>query len=215
MEEKKKSRGVIIFSLFCVVLIIGFYNSWKDEISLSSNSKMTIGKVTDFKYSTRRGGYIDFKFYVNGKVYDTSDPDDAGWPKYVRKGRAVKNKFYPVEYDITNPKNSKILLTRKPLGFKVLLKDGIKTKSKVEKIYVVSDSYVDLHINYTYLKGKFQFRTRIHKDSLPCGSIDSCQEKKIDLIISKDFPEINNLYYLSYDRRAMKNAKKLDNKVSR
>ncbi len=205
-EEDKKKRGIIIFSLICIFLLIGFYNTWQNEISLNSNSKMTIGRVTDFNYSTRTG-HIDFKFYVNGKLYDTSDPDDAGWPKYVRETRAVKYQFYPVEYDITNPNNSKILITKKPVGVETLIRYGIKIKGKVENAYAISDSYVDLYVSYSYLKGKFKFRTRIHKDSLPCGTIENCQQREVDLTISKDFPDVNNLYYLSYDRIAMKKLK--------
>ncbi|WP_350290381.1 hypothetical protein [uncultured Croceitalea sp.] len=210
MDNQKNKRSLIIFFILCAFIAIGFYNSWKDEIALNSDSKMTIGRVTDFKYSSRNG-HIDFKFYVNGKLYETSDPDNSEWPKYVRTAKAIKNKFYPVEYEVTNPKNSKILITRKPLGIKALLKDGLKIKAKVENIYEISDSYADLYITYDYLEGKFKFRTRIHKDSLPCGTIDSCQQKEIDLIILKDFPDVNNLYYLSYDRVAMKKSKEQKN----
>ncbi|MBC7000910.1 hypothetical protein [Cytophaga sp. FL35] len=206
MEKKKSKPGIIIMSLLVIVLIIGFYNSWKAEASLSSKGKITIGRVTDFKYSTRVG-HIDFKFYVNGELYDTSDPDDSGWPKYVREARAIRHKFYPVEYDSTNPNNSKIQITKKPLGFNELLKNGIKIKGKVENIYPISESYADLHIKYKYLRGNFKFRTRLHMDSLPCGFIDSCKQKEIGLIISKDYPDVNNLYYLSYDRVSMKKAK--------
>ena len=206
LEKTKNKRGIFIFLLLCAVIIIGLYNSWKDEISLNNNKKMTIGRVTDFKYSTRTG-HIDFKFYVKGQLYDTSDPDDSGWPKYVREARAIKYKFYPVEYDATNPNNSKIQITKKPLGVGTLLKDGINIKGKVENIYSVSESYADLHINYTYLESNFKFRTRLHLDSLPCGKIDTCKQKEIKLIISRDFPDINNLYYLSYDRIAMEKTK--------
>ncbi|WP_418499118.1 hypothetical protein [Flagellimonas sp.] len=204
-EKQKNKKGAIILSLLCVVIVIGFYNSWKDEISLNSNKKMTIGRVTDFKYSSRHG-YIDFKFYADGKLYDTSDPDDSGWPKYVRNGKAIKHRFYPVEYEYTNPYNSKILITKKPLEVEYLLKQGIKIQGEIENIFPISDSYADLHIKYIYLKGNFKFRTRLHKDSLPCGSIENCRKSKIDLVISRDYPDINSLYYQSYDRRAMKKA---------
>nr|WP_299174922.1 hypothetical protein [uncultured Allomuricauda sp.] len=207
MERLKDKKGLIILSLLCCVLIIGFYNTWKDEISLKYNREVTIGRVTDFRYRTRSGGFIKFEFYAKGKLFEARDPDDSSWPKLVRESRAQKFKFYPVEYDATNPDNSKIKITKKPLEVRTLLKNGIKIKGKVENAYSVSESYVDLYINYTYRQRKFRFRTRIHKDRLPCGHMDICKQKEIELIISKDFPDVNNLYYLSYDRIAMKKAK--------
>ena len=207
MKSLKNKKGLIIFSLLCFTLVIFFYDTWKDEISLNNNKEFTIGRVTDFKYKRRRGGFIDFEFYANGKFFEVSDPDKSGWPPLIRESRAQRFEFYPVEYDITNPNNSKIQITEKPLGFKSILKDGVSINGTIENIYSVSKSYADLHIHYSYQQHRFRFRTRLHKDSLPCGDIDSCKQKEIQLIVSKDFPDINNLYYLSYDRIAMKKAK--------
>ena len=207
MKKNKNKTGIIIFSVFCCLVIIGLFNTWKNEISLNINKKVTIGRVTDFKYRRKTRGYIEYEFYANGKLFEARDPSKSGWPKLIRESKAERFKFYPVEYDITDPNNSKIRITENPLEIGTLLRNGIKIKGKVENIYVVSDSYVDLHISYKYLEGNFKFRTRQHLDSLPCGDIDNCQHNEIELIISRDFPDINNLYYLSYDRIAMEKAK--------
>ncbi|GAB5474254.1 MAG: hypothetical protein Mars2KO_23530 [Maribacter sp.] len=187
---------------------MGLYNSRKDEISLNSNRITTIGRVTKIK-KDRHAGSIRFEFYANGKLVQTKNPNKSGWPKYVRESKARRFEFYPVEYDYTNPENSKILITRKPLAIDKILREGIRIKGEVENAYETSNSYVDLYIKYTYLKNQFHFRTRQHKDSLPCKTVEKCKKSKIDLLISKDFPDINNLYYSSYDRKAMKKSKRL------
>ncbi|SIS47566.1 hypothetical protein SAMN05421766_102145 [Zobellia uliginosa] len=207
MEQLKKNQKAIIISLFFTLIALLSIYTWRKEASLNSNRKITIGRVTDVNYSIK-DGYISYEFYVDGEHYDTSDPDDAGWPKYFRQGKAVKNQFYPVEYDLTDPYNSKIKITQTPISLKTVLENGTKVKGLVEKSSPVSDSYVDLYISYTFLKRQFKFRTRLHRDSLPCGTADSCPQKEIDLIISDYFPDANDLYYSSYDRIAREKAKR-------
>ena len=206
LEKLKNKKGLIVFSLILGVILIGCYSSWRNELSLSKNKKMTIGQVTGFRHSSKRT-YIEFQYYVNGELYNASDPYEARWPKYVRNAKAIRQQFYFVEYDTTDPNNSKIQIQRKSIGTNTLFKDGIHIKGNVENISRISNSYMDLYISYVYPQDKFKFRTRIHKDSLPCGTIANCEQKGIDLIISKHFPEANNLYYSSYDRIAMKKAK--------
>ncbi|MDO6819493.1 hypothetical protein [Zobellia sp. 1_MG-2023] len=205
MKKPKDKKGLIVFSLIFGVILIGSYHTWQKEASLSKHRKMTIGKVTDFKY--RKKGFIDYQFYVNGELFDTSDPDDAGWPNYIRNAKAQKQHFYFVEYDSTNPYNSKIQIQRKSIGTNTLFKDSIPIKATIEQINSISDSYMDLYISYVYQQGRFKFRTRIHKDSLPCGTVANCEQGEIDLTISKYFPDANNLYFKSYDRMAMKKSK--------
>lgn len=202
--EKETIKKTIILSAFALFMILAFFWTYRKEQSLYRNRKTTIGKVTDVKFGQH--GSINFSYYVNGILFESSDPDDASWPQYVRDGKAQKHKFYPVEYDGMNPSNSKILITRTPLGKDDLLRSGILVEGTVENAYPVSDDYVDLHINYCYLKGEFRFRTRLHKDSLPCGTTVDCQQSTIEVFMAKDYPELNDLYFKSYDRLARAKA---------
>ena len=206
LQKLKDNKNPIVYSLFFGLILLGFYSTWRNEISLNANKKMTVGRVTDFSYGNDNG-FIDYEFYVNGQLYNVSDPDDSGWPKHVRNARARKNHFYFVAYDTTDPNNAKIQIQRRSIGTNTLFKDGINIKGNVDKINAISDSYMDLYISYAYQQGKFKFRTRIHKDSLPCGTIANCEQGEIDLTISKYFPDANNLYFKSYDRMAMKRSK--------
>ncbi|WP_419212608.1 hypothetical protein ACNR9Q_00420 [Maribacter sp. X9] len=197
--------AMIVFPIIFVALSVGFYSTFQKEKSLSKNNKTTLGKVTKLKYG--KNGYIKYEFYANGKLYQVSDPDDAGWPKYVRNTKAILNRFYQVEYDSSKPYNAKILIDINSKSERELLNKGVKINAIIDKAFATSGTYIDLYIKYTYDKGDFSFRTRLHKDSLPCGKIEDCKASRIDLVIAKEYPELNNLYHKSYDRQSMKNAK--------
>ncbi|CAM3330507.1 hypothetical protein [Zobellia roscoffensis] len=206
MQKLKDKGGLIIFILICSAVLIGSYNKCQNNISLKANKEMTIGRVTGFKHGSRNER-IQYQFYVNSKLYRTSDLYRPRL-QHKRNTKPRKKQFYYVEYDATDPSNSKILIQQqKSIGPNALFQDGIDIKANVDKISAISDSYVDLYISYAYLKNKYKFRTRIHKDSLPCGTIDNCEQGEVDLTISKYFPDANNLYFKSYDRMAMKKAK--------
>ncbi|MDH7448464.1 hypothetical protein [Aquimarina sp. 2201CG14-23] len=167
----KKFGGVIIA---VILFTFGFYNTCESENNLSENKKITLGKVTDFKYKSK-GGSISYEFYANGELHKTSDPDNSGWPGYVRDVRAEKGKFYKVEYDNNNPKNSKIIIDKNSKSHMELLNKGIKKNGIIEKVYAISENYFDLYIKYHFDKNDIKFRTRLHRDSLNCKTVKACK----------------------------------------
>ncbi|ADV50117.1 hypothetical protein I2486_13950 [Cellulophaga sp. E16_2] len=195
----------IVFPALVLFIFFGLYSTYKGEASLLENKSITRGKLTEVSYG--EGGSFDYRFYVNGILYEASDPDDAGWPDYVRTANPIINGFYNVAYDRKDPSNSKIIIDGFPKHESELLAYADTISAKVTKVFPVSDSYADLYIKYTFKRNEFSFRTRIHKDSLPCGSLGECKEATIALIVAKQYPEISNLYIQSYDRRAMRKDK--------
>ncbi|MCL6267659.1 hypothetical protein [Flagellimonas myxillae] len=202
--QKETTKKLIVLAAVVLFLIVGAWWTNNKEQSLENNRKVTIGNVTDFKFGVY--GYIHFTYYVDGKLFEGSDPDDASWPEYVREAAPKKHGFYPVEYDVSNPKNCKIAITKNPWDVDDLFRGAIQIEGVVEHAYPISDNYVDLHINYSYLSGDFKFRTRLHKDSLPCGTLANCEQAEIELFIPKNYPELSDLYLRSYDRIAKAKA---------
>lgn len=200
-ELTKNEKGLLVFVLFMVFVIISFLFQQRKENSFYNNYKLAIGKALKIENGGKTKRYIKYKFYVNGEIVVTSDPLEAGWPVHVRDGNVIVGGYYPVEYDSKNPDNAKIVIRDKPYTAKQLIASGTIIQGLVNNAFLVSDEYVDLKISYSYKKGDFNFRTRLHKDSLPCGNQASCIGKSIQLKINKFYPELNDLYFKSYDRR--------------
>ncbi|MBU2996412.1 hypothetical protein KO500_08195 [Cellulophaga baltica] len=205
-QENSKHIISVFFGILIVLLIYSYYNTVKDENALKSNNRrITYAKVTDYdRYYDNH--IINFEFYVNGKLIETSDPyyDDDNWVDYTRKSNVKKNEFYLVEYDLTDPENSKLIVdSYSKSRERILENDGLKIKGYVESAFKVSQFYSDLRIKYHYLNNEFRFRTRLNTDSLPCGNIEDCKNSEIELTISKKFPALNNLDIISYDRLKM------------
>ena len=102
------------------------------------------------------------------------------------------------------------MLTERPLKLKQILNDHATIYGNVVLASPVSDNYVDLRIAYKYQGEVFNFRTRLHKDNLPCGNVESCKESQIKLLVSKHYPEVNDLYFKSYDRKNLLEQYKLN-----
>ena len=86
----------------------------------------------------------------------------------------------------------------------ILITNGPEINGIVEKIGYPSKTYLDLYISYEYNKEMYEFRTREHIDSLPCGTVSDCENATIKIQISDYFPELNNLYFESYDRSKLR-----------
>ncbi len=202
-ENKKKNIFFIVFSSFLLVALL-FTN--KKENSLHKNSKWTFGKVIDIVPG--RNKYIEYQYYVNGNLYEGSDPYNYGWPEHHRTGKPVLNKFYNVEYDSLNPKYAKIFIEKKSyFDYELPEINGIKTKGIIENISSISDNYIDLYIKYKSYNKYFSFRSRFHKDSLPCIDYSKCLDSEIDLMVVEKYPELNDVYFQSYDRTTRRISK--------
>lgn len=124
----KKNESIILGLIFVIVLILLAYLQNRKEISLRQNRELTIGKLTRIRGVSGAGKVYEFKYLVDKNWIKGHDPDNATWPFYHRKGKAQKGKYYPVEFDKTNPEYSKILITKKPLTEKEVEKYLKKAK---------------------------------------------------------------------------------------
>ena len=201
MNLNQGNKGALIFLGVSLLVFTGYIFQQSKEDKLHANLKTTVGKVTGIKHASKSRFYIEFEFYGTDGMVQGNDPLRATWPEYIREGKVEINRYYPVEYDSEDPKNSKISITKEPYTEAQLLRNGIQVDAKVEKAMKVSKDYVDLRIKYKHNHESFKFRTRLHKDSLPCGSIESCNGSMISLKINEQFPELNVLYFKSYDRK--------------
>ncbi|MCH4553404.1 hypothetical protein [Aestuariibaculum lutulentum] len=202
--EKLKDTGERVFTIILIFgIILMVINSINDHESLQQHKKYGIGKV--IKKGGRHNDIIYFSFFYNGKKYQTSSKHD-----FFNLNDEVKiNGFYKVEFDITNPENSNIYITKKPLNPFKLLAQGIEIDASIDKFSHSFKNSADLNISYTYGNENFTFRCRYLLDSLPCGSFENCKNAdSIKIIICKLFPELNNLYLESHDRQRLRNLYK-------
>lgn len=185
-EILKKYLGAILF--FVTIVSIMQWNEKNEEIRIRENQAVSYAKIIGVKKG--KGSYVRYRFLHNDKwIYDRDS-----W-----NGKATENEFYKVIYDQNAPEYSDIILTKSinPID---LIKNGKNIKGKIERISYPSKTYLDLYISYNFLGEKYEFRTRKHKDSLYCKLIPNCEGSEIDLKISEFQPELNDLYFESYDR---------------
>jgi hypothetical protein len=198
-ESYKKLLIGIVFAIFIIIAII---HQLTKESQLTKNSKLGIGRLMKIEHGGNTSDFrIKYDFFHNGKKIKGIDPLNVGWPVHLRNGKPVIKGYSPVEYDSENPQNAKIIIQKKPYTPKQLLANSDKVQGLVENTFKVSDYYVDLKISYSYGNERFNFRTRLHKDSLLCGTLDSCKGSSIQLKINKFYPELNDFYFKSYDKK--------------
>lgn len=182
----KKYGGVLLLAFIMVFL---YWKDQREETKIEKNKDTSYAKILGIKKG--KGNYVRYKFLHNHSWYYDTD----SW-----NGKASENEFYKVIFDKTDPEYSDIILTKKSINPLTLIDEGIEIKGEINRIEIPSKQYLDLYISYKYLNEKFEFRTRMNKDSLPCGNIENCEGSLIDLKVSNYFPELNDLYYSSYDR---------------
>ncbi|APQ17467.1 hypothetical protein [Maribacter hydrothermalis] len=186
-EVLRKHLGSIL--LVVAVITVIHWNESSKEKRINENKAFSYAKILSVKKGKR--SRVSYKFLHNDKwIYETDS-----W-----NGKAEKNEFYKVIYDRNNPEYSDILLTRKSINPLDLIEKGKKIKGKIERIAYPSNTYLDLYISYNFLGERYEFRTRKHKDSIDCIVVSKCEGSEIDLRISDYQPELNNLFFESYDR---------------
>jgi hypothetical protein len=111
----KRTKNIIIGSIFLLIIVLFAYRQNEKEISLRTNRELTIGKLTRIKTTSGARKIYEFKYLVNKKWIKGQDPHNANWPIFYRKGKAQIGEYYPVEFDKTDIEYSKILITKKPL----------------------------------------------------------------------------------------------------
>ena len=175
------NRRSLFFALFVIIITGLVLFQKRRENSLIENGKPSVGRVLKLKSCGKRGKCIEYEFFVNGVKVIASDRLESNWREYLKDRETISGRFYPIQYDKTNPENSVILVYERPYSLEQLLKNGKQTSGLVDKAMKVSKEYVDLRISFQYNKGDFNFRTRLHKDSLPCVMLIPAPVKELTL----------------------------------
>ncbi|MGX1928094.1 hypothetical protein [Flagellimonas sp. 2504JD4-2] len=197
MNQKKRDN--LIWYAFIIILIISsILFNFNERKEIENDKGTTIGRVT--KVSCNQSGEITYIFYYKGRRYENLESTCSG---------VVENDFYEINFKRSNPKISRIVRgkVKNPM---ILVQNGIEIEGSIEKVKYNLKNYCDLYINYTYLNKKYSVRTRIHKDSLPCGAIEKCKNAPIPIQISHHYPDLNNLYFESHDRGAVRKKYSID-----
>lgn len=110
-----KTKNILFLSVFGLIILALVYYQNEKEISLRSNKKLTIGKLTQIRRGSKAKKIYEFKYIIDNKWIKGQDPAGAAWPIYFREGEPQIGKYYPVEYDKTDVEYSKIMITKHPL----------------------------------------------------------------------------------------------------
>lgn len=208
----KENNSKLIGLLLIITFFIGFtlYQNKKEDL-ITKRAKITSGLIYSFSTSeSYKGGgasFINYKYYFDTKEFKSKDnfSNNQTFHKRIRLSEPIIGKFYPVEYDSLNPKESRIIITEEALNPFELTHNGLKINGDISKISGGHNPYFDCFITYKFKGEKFSFRTRLHQDSINCGSIENCRKtKKIELKISEEYPFFNDLYFKSRDRQKFK-----------
>ena len=192
LEILKKNTFAIIMVLF--VLMYVSYSEISKDANIDVNLEKTFAKITsEPKGRARLTGY---KYLVNNTWYNVAD-------KGGHRNKVKLNQYYRVEYNRDEPDVSRLLFNEGPIHPLELLNNPITVDGKVTRVGIPSKIYIDLYYSYTFKGENYDGRTRIHKDSLPCSTIQLCEKSKVEIKISRYFPDINDLHYRSYDRQSL------------
>ena len=189
---RKKITGIL---LVIIVFSFLFWQEKNEKSEIEKNKGTSIAKIT----SKGRKNTVNYIFKYNGKWVSGRDSG---------RGKAEIGEYYKVNFDMMDPENSNII-TKRSIHPMTLVNQGVEINGIVERIGYISDTYLDLYISYVYNKETFEFRTRKHIDSLPCERLSDCNNSLVKLKISDDFPDLNNLYFESYDRSKLRQKLKV------
>lgn len=185
--EKNFIKGLLFLLISCLL----YCNDERKREKINANEEISIAKII----SKGRRNRIGYKFQYNGNWVTGSGSGGSN---------SEVGEYYRVNFDKTNLKNSEIIIREKSINPMILITNGPEINGIVEKIGYPSKTYLDLYISYEYNKEMYEFRTREHIDSLPCGTVSDCENATIKIQISDYFPELNNLYFESYDRSKLR-----------
>ena len=194
----KKYFGIILF--FAAIIFVLRWIKQNEKEQIEQNKGISIAKIEHIGRRNR----LYYRFLYDKKWYTGSE----------RGGRSIsKNDYFKVEFDKSNPYTSNLILSEQSLNPMDLVEDGIEIQARVKKIMFPAKTHLDLYVSYQYLNENYSVRTRMHKDSLPCGTVADCNNAKITFKISPYFPDLNSFYYDSYDRSELR--KKLNERFKK
>ncbi|MBA6156100.1 hypothetical protein H3Z83_06145 [Tenacibaculum sp. S7007] len=196
----KKFLPQDLIFLVVILIVIAFTFSNKNVLPLYNqlNKKeiKTVGFIKKLS-SIKTRKYVEYKYSVRGKTYNNSQQINRD-----EYNNLLNLNFYPIVYHNINPEVSKLLTSDKPLLPEKLISEGVLINGKIINILEGHKPYIDFYIDYMFEKENYSFRTKLHQDSLNCGTLEKCRKNKvIKLKISKEYPFFNNLYFKSRDRQ--------------
>ncbi|MFC4634799.1 hypothetical protein ACFO3O_12830 [Dokdonia ponticola] len=118
MANSSFEKNIYVILGIGVIIFILFSYQQRKESSLEKHQKHTVGQILKLQPKYKTGYTIKFKYLVEGIWIEGSDPKNASWPEYSRKGRIIEGDYHKVVYDATDIENSKIIIDRKPLSEK-------------------------------------------------------------------------------------------------
>jgi hypothetical protein len=202
-SEKKKKSQLFFLGIFLLLVVPGIiYSEWsssKADESISKNLVRTIGQAKEIEYD-RNLNNLYFTYYVDGELMEGKDVYVVDDNSRVRLSRPIIGQWYRVEYEASNHQNHRIVIGETPLNPFRFIDGSLKVEGCVQK-QVNLNPYIDLYIDYTVQEKNYSFRTRLHRDSIQLYDSDACAKQTIAFAVSKEYPLINELYYLSRDRQ--------------
>lgn len=199
---KKLITQDIIFTIIILIVVIFYFTNRNSTLlynQLDKKGIKTVGFIKNIS-TTKTRKYVKYKYSVEGKIYNGSQQIDRH-----EYNSLLNSNFYPIIYHIKDPNVSELLTSSKNLSPTILIDEGILIDAKITNILEGHKPYLDLYIDYKLKEQNYSFRTRLHQDSLNCGSVEKCKNDKIiRLKVSKKYPFFNDLYFKSRDRQKRK-----------
>ena len=118
MANSSFKKNIYVILGIGVIIFILFSYQQRKENSLEKHQKYTVGQILKLERKYKSGHIIRFRYLVEGTWIEGSDPKNASWPEYSRKGRIIEGDYHKVAYDTTDIENSKIIIDRKPISEK-------------------------------------------------------------------------------------------------
>lgn len=205
MPEKTKAA---LFISVIILLIFYFYKNRQEENDqLDKNGIITVGKVSRIEKKPKSNKKtIYYKYYHKGNWIKDSGPSESSMGNSeVRNGKPIIGAYYAVKYDPNDLTLSKIFITGRPITRDVAFKSYTKMFGEIESINPTYPNYIRIHAKYTFKGENYNVETILHKDSLPCGTLEECKEsKRIKLFVSDNFPYFTDLFYKSSNRQYLR-----------
>ena len=133
-REKTSSKGyLLILIIFCGLLV--FFKGIKHNQEIKTYSGSTIGLANSFKYYTKTKD-LNYYFYINDQKIISKTSGNDLYNKNLKK-------FYQIKYDISNPENNHIVLSKHLQPDSLTLVNAGFTYKKYYEHDIVTNTYIE------------------------------------------------------------------------